>query len=578
MKKVIALVMMLVVLGTCTALAKDAVYDVVIVGGGPAGLSAAIEASEAGADVLLVEKNAILGGALRFTSGSISGAGTKIQAAQGIEDSPRSHFMDIAIEGDFKLNPELLWLYVNLAGPTIDWLVEELGVEVTEAVFAPEHTLYSVPRTYKPAQIDGTAAVLVALLNKIETYDNLTVLTQTEVIRLIQDELTGRVIGVMAVDNSGKLVEFYARNGVVLATGGFGSNPAMLQKYVPGSENWLMLAAPGSTGDGHRMAREIGAALTNMEYVPTYNYGFEMSNGQVKMVYVRSELFGGIYVNKDGRRFVNELAIQKQREKALREQPDSVMFEIFDSAINQANNRPHVNELIEAGEIVSANTLWELAEKIGLDPETFVNTITTYNAYVDAGKDLDFGKSPLSVKIENPPFYAAKLRPLGLLTLGGVEIDLNTRVLDTEGNVIPGLFAAGEIIGSLHGTHISSGNGVTAPIVFGRLAGQQVVMTEPFAMFSSSSSKTELTLNDGTYRGVGNGFGGEMLVEVVVQDGKISIVNVLSHKDTPAIAENAINTLVQRIVEANSVDVDGVSGATRTSQGLISAVKDALID
>lgn len=576
MKKSWLIVLLLVVIVAGTALARDTVADVVIVGAGPAGLAAAIEAADAGAEVVLLEKNAILGGALRFTSGSVSGAGTRIQAAQGIEDSPKLHFLDIIIEGDFKVDPELLMLYCNLAGPTIEWLIDELGVEITEAVFAPEHTLYSVPRTYKPATIDGTSAVLVGLLNKIEEYDNLTVLKQTEVIRLIQDELTGRIIGVMAVDSSGKLVEFYGRNGVILATGGFGNNPAMLQKYVPGSENWLMLTAPGSTGDGHRMAREVGAALTNMEYVPTYNYGFLTQTGELKMVYVRSELLGGIYINQDGKRFVNELAIQKEREKALREQPDSVMFEVFDEAINQENNRPHINALIESGDIVSANTPEELAMKLGIDPVTFANTIATYNSYVESGVDADFGKSPLIAKLDNPPFYAAKLRPLGLLTLGGVEIDLSGRVLDTEGNIIPGLFAAGEMLGTLHGTHISSGNGVTAPLVFGRLAGQQVLLTEPFAMFENTTTESSITLVDGTFRGSANGFGGELEVEVVVENGQITTVTVLSHKDTPAIADSALETLVERVINANSIDIDTISGATRTSEGFINALSEAL--
>ncbi|NLL47202.1 MAG: FAD-binding protein [Firmicutes bacterium] len=466
--------------------------------------------------------------------------------------------------------------YCNLAGPTIDWLVDELGLGITEAVFAPEHTLYSVPRTYKAGTIDGTSAVLVALLKKLETYDNITIHTTTQAIRLIQDELSGRIIGVMAVDGNGMLQEFYAEHGVILATGGFGNNPAMLEKYVAGSEDWLMIVAPGSTGDGHRMAREVGADLVNMEYVPTYNYGFERSNGQIQMVYVRSELFGGLYINSEGKRFVNELATQKSREHALRVQPGSVMFEVFDDAINQANNRSNINALIADGEIASANTIEELAVKIGLDPDVFAQTIETYNSYVDAGEDLDFGKTPLNVKIETAPFYAAKLRPLGLLTLGGVSIDLNGRVLDTNGSAIPGLFAAGEMLGGLHGTHISSGNGVTAPIVFGRLAGQQVVLTEKFGLRPETAATTDIVLTDGTFSGSAMSFGGEMKVEVTVEAGKITEITILSHQDTPAIASGALETMVGKILDANSINVDTVTGATITSKGLINAMQDAL--
>lgn len=199
MKKSLGLILCILFLVPQIALAS-AVADVVIVGGGPAGLAAAVEAASAGNHVILLEKMPVLGGALLYTGGTVSGAGTRIQEAQGIEDSPKLHFLDSIVEGDFKVDPELLMLYCNLAGPTIEWLIDELGVEITEAVFAPEHTLYSVPRTYKPAMINGKAAVLHGLLEKITELDNLDIQLSTEAIKLVQDDLTGRVVGVLAVN------------------------------------------------------------------------------------------------------------------------------------------------------------------------------------------------------------------------------------------------------------------------------------------------------------------------------------------------------------------------------------------
>ena len=574
MKKSLGLILCILFLVPQIALAS-AVADVVIVGGGPAGLAAAVEAASAGNHVILLEKMPVLGGALLYTGGTVSGAGTRIQEAQGIEDSPKLHFLDSIVEGDFKVDPELLMLYCNLAGPTIEWLIDELGVEITEAVFAPEHTLYSVPRTYKPAMINGKAAVLHGLLEKITELDNLDIQLSTEAIKLVQDDLTGRVVGVLAVNEEGRLVDFYGQKGVILATGGFANNPAMLQKHAEGAENWFMIAAPGATGDGHRMAREVGASLVNMEYIPTYNYGFERANGQASMVYVRSELFGGLYINQDGKRFVNELATQKEREKALRDQPNSIMFEVFDEEIRLANNRPNINALCESGEIVSANTVEELALKVGMNPSVFAETIRTYNQYVDNGVDKDFGKQPLSVKLDTPPFYAAKLRPLGLLTLGGVKIDLETRVVSTEGSVIPGLFAAGELLGAVHGTHISSGNGITAPLAFGRFAAQMVSKNDSFVVADSDIESIELVLADGTFTGKAPGYNGDICLEVTVKQGKISGINVLSHNDTPQVAESALKTMSSRVIEANGLNVDTVSGATLTSKGFLNAIKDA---
>ena len=550
--------------------------DVVVVGGGAAGMTAAITAAEEGKEVVLLEKMPILGGALRYTAGTISGAGTKIQAAQGIEDSPELHFLDSMIEADFLAIPELLMLYCELAGPTIDWLVDELGVDIQEAVFAPENTLYSVPRSYKPASIDGTGAVLHALLQAVETYPNLTIHLETEGIRLLQDERTDRVYGVGAVDNRGMYREYLATQGVILATGGFGSNANMLERYQPTSNNWVMITAAGATGDGHRMGQSVGAKLTHMEYVPTYNYGFLRANGQPALVYVRSELFGGIYVNELGDRFVDELTTQKEREYALREQPNNIMFELFDESIRLENNRPHINAFCESGEIASGNTIEELAEEIGIDPNALRATIDRYNQFVATGIDEDFGKERLIAPIENPPFYAAKLRPLGLLTLGGLLVDTDMRVIHENGHAIPGLFAAGELLGGVHGTHISSGNGITAPLAFGRLAGHTVLAHEPYAFSNDRIVELELTLVDGTFQGESNSYGGTLTIEVTVENEAIVGITVVSHQDTAAIAEPALDTMIERMLEANTPYVDTVTGATVTTEALISAVENAL--
>lgn len=575
MKKVAGLIICLLLFVPQIVFSSQ-VADVVVVGGGPAGLAAAVEAASTGSRVVLLEKMPVLGGALLYTGGTVSGAGTRIQQAQGIEDSAKLHFLDSIIEGDFKVDPELLMLYCTLAGPTIEWLVDELGVDIKEAVFAPEHTLYSVARSYKPAMVNGKAAVLHGLLEKVAELDNLQIQLNTEAIKLVQDELTGRVIGVIAVNEAGKVATFYGEQGVILATGGFGNNPTMLQKYADGAENWFMIAGPGATGDGHRMAREVGATLVNMEYVPTYNYGFERANGQATMVYVRSELFGGLYINENGKRFVNELAPQKEREQALRDQPNSIMYEVFDESIRLANNRPNINALCESGEIVSGNTLEELATKLGLDPQVFSSTINTYNDYVEAGIDQDFGKEPLTVKLNTPPFYAAKLRPLGLLTLGGVKIGLDARVLTAEGTPIAGLYAAGELLGAVHGTHISSGNGITAPLAFGRLAAQKVVENDRFIIAKDGVENIELVLADGVFSGKAASFGGEMELEVTVKKGKITAVEVKSHSDTPQIADGALKTMTARVTDANSLNVDTVTGATVTSKGFLEALKNAL--
>lgn len=163
-----------------------------------------------------------------------------------------------------------------------------------------------------------------------------------------------------------------------------------------------------------------------------------------------------------------------------------------------------------------------------------------------------------------------------MLTLGGVRIGLDTGVLTAEGTPIAGLYAAGELLGAVHGTHISSGNGITAPLAFGRLAAQEVVKNDRFIIAGDGVENVELVLADGVFSGKAAGYGGEMEVEVTIEKGKITLVKVLSHNDTPQVADGALKTMSTRVTYANSLNVDTVTGATVTSKGFLEALKDAL--
>lgn len=555
--------------------------DVVVIGGGTAGFAAATAAASKGSTVVLIEMMSSFGGATSITSGTISGAGSKIQQKQGITDSAESHFMDVMKEGQYRAIPELLYLHTSTAGKTIDWLVD-LGVEIKEAVFAPEHTLYTNPRSYKPAKVGAYAAVFAKLKEAADKSGKVSSMADTKAIKLIKDQLSGRIEGVYATDKDGKLFAIYARQGVVIATGGYANNPKLMAKYVPGSDEWLYITWPGSTGDGILMAEEIGAALTHMDCVPTFNMALKMPNGSVALTYTRAELFGGIYVNKNAKRWVNELAANSERELMLREQPGSLQIEIFDKTVFDLNGRTHFDGLADQGAIFKANSIEELAVKAGIDPVELRKTIDRYNSFIEKGTDLDFGKKlnlpdgKRMPKIEKAPFYAVPVKPLVLMTLGGVLVNDKLMVVDKGGKAMAGLYAAGEVVGGVQGALASSGMGVGVAANFGRLAGENVADAKRAQYANEPKAAAGTVYKDGVYAGEARGYAGIIEVRVTVKAGVISKVEIISSNDTPSISAAAIAGMPERITKANSPEVQAVSGATMTSKGIMEAVKKAL--
>lgn len=629
MKKLISLLLGLALLTgafVLPALAEDA--DIVIVGAGGGGLSAALEAVAQGAQkVIVLEMTAKTGGALNYTSGSMSAAGTIIQKEDGIEDTVESYVADIINNGDDfggKPNEELIRVYANEAAQTFDWLYEN-GLKDCKfstdratgarAVFAPEHALYSIQRTYKaspkdPANYKSAAHEVLDALVKAD--GRIEVKLNTKAKKLEAND-KGQVLTVVTEDGT----RYTAQKAVIMATGGYSANGRLMAQFVPNGDYYLAGGAAGADGNGLHMMQEVGAGLTAMDAIPTFPMGLvsrdNPKTGSIASTYTWKA--GGIVVNQNGERFCNETESNPAiREVALEEQPGAVQYDIFTDKIVEdlrANNGAFFYDAFFADEsmrgyhvVESAATLEELAEKISVPAENLTRTVAAYNEAVEAGASDEFGRlydgtvnayNFCTNKIEGDKFYAIRLQALCVMTLGGVTANSSMQVLDEAGNVIPGLYAAGETVGGVWGKFVSGGTGVMGPIVFGKIAARHAMANEPaegntvkaaehmldeslFIKETSSEALFDMSraLTDGEYTATVDGQEGPMTVKTVIADGKIASVDVVENHETQAIAGGALESIPARIVEANNATVDGVSGASLTSGRIMKAVAECL--
>ena len=241
----------------------------------------------------------------------------------------------------------------------------------------------------------------------------------------------------------------------------------MIEEYNPALKGFGSTNSPAITGEGIKMTKAAGADLVDMSEIQTHPTVVHNNTAMITES-VRGE--GAILINRDGKRFINELETRDVVSKAELAQKGASAFLVFDQGTRE--NLSAINGYVKQGFAVEASTLEELAKKVGIEPKTFVETIATYNGYVKAGEDKDFGKKGLPRELVKAPFYAIEVSPAIHHTMGGVRINTNTEVLTPEGKVIPGLYAAGEITGGVHGGNRIGGNAVTDITVFGKIAGE----------------------------------------------------------------------------------------------------------
>ena len=483
--------------------------DVVIIGAGGAGMTAALTASDAGKSVLVLESQPAVGGNSVKSTGGMNAAKTAYQDANtfdeaaGIEKTlksaeayadneaittlaatvkeqweawqanPEGYFdstelfaLDTLIGGKGLNDPELVNTLVNNSAAAIDYL-DSIGIHLNNvAAFGGA----SVKRIHRPVNEEGktvsVGAYTVPLLEAAcQGRDNLALLTDVTATKLLTDE-SGAVIGVEAEGKTGNKVTVNAK-AVILATGGFGANLDMVVQYKPELAGFMTTNAAGIQGQGILMATEIGAATVDMEQIQIHPT-VQADTASLITEGLRGD--GAILVNANGERFIDEVGTRDVVSAAEIAQPDSFSWLVVDQKMVDASSV--IQGYIKRGLMLQGDTYEALAGELGIPADAFAATMEKWNGYVAEKNDPDFGRTSFAQPLDTAPYYAVKVTAGIHHTMGGLKIDPQTHVLNTEGQIIPGLFAAGEVTGGVHGGNRLGGNAVADFVVFGRIAGQ----------------------------------------------------------------------------------------------------------
>ena len=490
--------------------------DLIIVGAGGAGLSAAVTAKDLGVkNVLVLEKMPVVGGnTLRCASAfnaadpdrqkalpmtetlkdavvkaisekPVSEEHAKLMAdvkakyeaylksgSKTLFDCPEWHALQTYNGGDKVGQIPLIRQYSNNVLDTLHWM-QSKGSPVMDRVSQGAGALWQ--RTH---QLDAPAGLgLIDPLYQAAVKQGVNFKLGMRVQDLILND-KGRVIGVTATDKVGNKYEFTSKDGVILATGGYSHNKEMRQKSAPHlTSEMVSTNQPGATGDGIIIATRHGADTTGMNYVQVYPLATPGTGALQGRARKMSGLDDVIDVNKNGERFVKEDARRDEFVAAIKKQPGGVVYDINDSSIVKPLNsfNEDVETLVSIGRIYKADSLADLAKQLGMPADKLEATVAEFNKMVEAKKDPKFGRKLFDRPIVKPPFYATPRAPSIHHTMGGLQISTNAQVLDKNGKPIPGLYAAGEVTGGIHGSNRLGGNATADVLTFGRIAAKSAV-------------------------------------------------------------------------------------------------------
>ena len=484
--------------------------DVAIVGAGGAGMTAAITAAAEGKSVVILESQPMVGGnSVRATGGMNAGktvyqdenefgesAGvekTLKTAAEKYADNetitalaktvseqwaayqadPKGYFdsvelmeLDTMIGGKGINNPELVEELADESADGVEWL-KKYGINLTSV---GSFGGASVKRIHRPVNAEGkTIAVgsyMIPLLEKAcEENDKISIQLETTATTILTDE-NGKAVGVKAVGATGNEVTVNAK-AVILATGGFGANLDMVAELVPALKGFMTTNAAGAQGQGIGMAQALGAATVDMDQIqihPTVQF----DTAALITEGLRGD--GAVLINADGKRFIDEVGTRDVVSAAEIAQPGSYSYLVVDQAMLDKSSV--IAGYVKRGFVFQGNTYEELAEALGVDAATFAETMNTWNTYVEAKNDPDFGRTSFAQPLNTAPYYAIKVTAGVHHTMGGLVINTDTEVLKDDGTAIAGLYAAGEVTGGVHGANRLGGNALTDTVVFGRIAGE----------------------------------------------------------------------------------------------------------
>ena len=446
----------------------DTTADIVIAGAGGAGMTAAITAAQAGKKVIILEKGAVSGGNSSYATGGMNAADTHYQAEQGIEDSADLYYADTMKGGHDINNPDLVRTLANNSSAAIDWL-DSIGAPLSNVGQAGGA---SAMRQHRPVNDEGkilsVGTYLVEHLTAKCEELGIEIIYSAKVDRVLVDQ--GKAVGLHATGTTeGNSITVKA-DSVIIATGGFGSNPDMITKYRPDLEGYVSTNAPTITGDLIPLLEDIGADFVDLEQIQVHPTVVQ-KDGALISESLRGD--GAILLNKYGKRFCDEMNTRDVVSAHISEQDDSYAWLIADQKM--ADESTVVEKYHSKGYMIQCDTLADLAKLIGCEESTLEETFSKWQAAVAAQKDDEFEHEAITsvvTDLSHAPYYAVQIAPGIHHCMGGVKINTDAEVIDVDGNVIENLYAAGEVCGGVHGGNRLGGNAVADFVVFGRIAGE----------------------------------------------------------------------------------------------------------
>lgn len=445
---------------TKTVAVSDTSCDIVIIGAGGAGLCAATEAAGKGAKVIVLEKMAIAGGNTNASTGGLNASETSVQKKLNIEDSNDQYYED-TMKGGYNLNdPALVRNMVEKSAETVDWLIS-LGADLSDVGKMAGSTN---KRTHRPQGGAAIGAHLVPVLKKAAEDAGAELRFNAKVTDIIEENGKPAGVKVSTADGDYKI----AAKAVIIATGGFGANNDMVVKYKPELAGFGTTNHKGATGDAFAWIEKFNAALVQMKQIQTHPTVVP-SNGLMITEAVRGN--GAIMVNREGKRFGNEMATRDVMSKDILAQTGKTAYLLFDQGVRESLKA--IEGYVKQGLLTQDDTLAGLAAKLNMSAENLEANVKAYNDYQASGNgDKDFGRkaSEMPRAIATGPYYAVEVGPAVHHTMGGIKINTNAEVLNTSDAVIPGLYAAGEVTGGVHGGNRLGGNAVADICIYGKIA------------------------------------------------------------------------------------------------------------
>ena len=457
MKKTILASMLAVMMATPAFAAEST--DIVIIGSGGAGLSSAITATEKGAKVIVLEKMAYFGGNSNRSEGEMNAAGTKQQKAHGILDDTPERFAADTIRGGHGLNdPALVKALTENAASAEEWLLD-LGAHFCHRMGRGGGQTRA--RGHGPCDGSPVGIEIMRVLGERADKDHIDMRLNNRVTKILMKN--GKVAGVQVKTPKG--METINAKSVILATGGFGANHKMVEKYRPELKGFSTTNHPGATGDGIVLAQQVGAGLTDIEQIQIHPTVIKKT-GALSSESMRAR--GGFLLNKNGKRFTNELLTRDVVSANELKQPGGIAYLVIDNSI-YSKNKMAQNYTAEKL-MTKCDTIADVAKLIGVDPKVVQASFDQYHKAFDNKKDDLFGRPEMLIRMDQAPYFVAEVTPGIHHTMGGVKIDPQAEVLTPEKKPIPGLFAAGEVTGGVHGGNRIGGNAVADIITFGRIS------------------------------------------------------------------------------------------------------------